>query len=151
MNDNVDRLRWFCGDQSALQLYDTLVSISHTWDDLIDQDKPLTKQDINGLMAQVLVSLPSNLFYRKHLEILQPLIVTSVISYIASTRLETADDMHKLELAHVLRYSIHQVVIMMMALTGGFQHAVDTTTANMHIMVPETFSTFYKEHLDARQ
>lgn len=150
LNDGIDRLAWFNGDRDALQLYETVVTISHGWDDLIDKPGAMTKQDVNGVMAHLLVNLPSNLFYRKHFEILHPLIVTSVVSYMASVRLETSDEVHKLELAHILRYSVHQIVIMMMAITGGFQHAVDTTAAHIQTMIPEKFMEFYKEHVDAK-
>ena len=145
----IDRLAWFQGDVNALQLYETLTTVAHIWDDLIDGDKPVMKSDINKLMAHLLVNLPTNLFYRKHFEILHPLIVTSVVSYIASVRLETSEDAHKLELAHVLRYAVHQVAIMMFAIIGGFDYAVDVTAESISTMIPESYSEFFKEHINA--
>lgn len=141
-----ERLDWFCGDVKAYEFYQSLVDVSHIWDDLIDGDKPVSPDDVNRVMAQLWLTLPTNEFYQKHFSLLQPLVTVAVISYIASTKLEHTGDEHKVEIAHVLRYAVHQVAIMAFALTGGFGHAVDTLVKSCTTLMPETVLDFKKEH-----
>ena len=44
----------------------------HTWDDLVDKDKPVSEADINGAFVALMVHVPANPFYliypsREHL------------------------------------------------------------------------------------
>ena len=80
-----DRLTWFNGDQQALDLYQAVVYIADKWDDLIDKDKSMEAQDVNQLMEMALITLPLNPFFLKHGQLLYPILVTSVVSYIASS------------------------------------------------------------------
>lgn len=148
---DAERLAWFNGDKDAFELYSMIVTVAHRWDDLIDRDKELTDKDINDLMAILLISFPTNRFFRNHQDVLQPLIITSVISYIASSKLEHSTSAHHMELAHVLRYSVHQIAIMMMAITSGFSGAVDNLINAAEVMMPERLDEFYKEHANVKE
>jgi nitrate reductase NapE component len=141
-----ERLEWFKGDQTAVDLYETIRVIAHTWDDLIDKDQEVTADGVHKLMQMALVTLPLNPFFQKFSSTLYPVLVVAVVSYIASTKLERKGDDHSLELAHFLRYAIYTLPLMSMVLSGGLDHAVEMLEKSAPVMIRERFEEFYKEH-----
>jgi nitrate reductase NapE component len=145
--DEVDaRLEWFKGDKPAVDLYETVRMIAHTWDDLVDRDQEVSPEAVNELMQLALVTLPLNPFFQKYSSTLYPVLVVAVVSYIASTKLERKGDDHSLELAHFLRYAIYMLPLMSMVLVGGLNHGVEMLEKSASVMIRERFEEFYKEH-----
>jgi len=111
-NDNMD----------AVALWDQVYAISHAWDDLIDQDKPLSRKELQDHHCRMLIDLPMNPFYQKHFAMLQPVMISGLMAYRASVTMEEAGGDHNLELAHYLRYEAGQIIIMACYLCGGPDH-----------------------------
>lgn len=151
MTDIDERLEWFKGDQTAVDLYETVRVIAHTWDDLVDKDTEVTTEAVHQMMQMALVTLPLNPFFQKFSSTLYPVLVVAVVSYIASNKLEKKGDDHSLELAHFLRYAIYMLPLMSMVLTGGLDHGVEMLEKSASRMIRERFEEFYKEHKDAAE
>jgi len=58
------KLEWFGGDHHTLNMYRAFIDLLHTWDDLVDKDKPVSEIEINRAFLTALVYLPANPFYR---------------------------------------------------------------------------------------
>ena len=56
------------GNQAAVNFNLLFRDILHTWDDLIDRDKPVSGEAIHQAFRAALVLLPANPFYRDWLE-----------------------------------------------------------------------------------
>lgn len=140
----VDRLSWFAGNADALDLYERLVFVAHAWDDLIDQDKPV---NVNTLMANLLIYLPSNACYRQFEAELRALFVVSTTGYMAANLLEATGKSHELELAHYLRYSVVCTAIFLISALNGVEAGARILATAMPQMIPERLADYLKEHM----
>lgn len=135
----------FCGNEAAIALWKMLHYVSHFYDDLIDQDKPMDRATIHSRMWMMLVEMQDNAFYCEHYLRLKPLIVNALIAYRASVRYEEENDAKGLELGHVLRYNIGNVMINMMYLCGGKAHVDQYAPAMYKRLCNETLDEYLDE------
>ena len=137
---------WFAGNAEATALYMSLVEVAHTWDDLVDQDKPVTADRINNAFLLCLVAIPSNKVYQALFPQLQPLLLTAFTGYVVANKYEKDKDEHGIEIAHMLRYSVVQVVTFLIVHFNGVNKAVEILPAALKRMIPERFDDYRKEH-----
>jgi hypothetical protein len=109
----------FNGNQSAIDLALLLARVSHVWDDLIDRDKPVSNEQINQAFYAMLITLPSNQFFRDHADSLLPLMAVGAMNYEIANQYEAEGGKESLALAHVLRYSIADVLTAIALIIGG--------------------------------
>lgn len=112
-----------CGNQDAERLWYLFYRIAHVWDDLIDKDKPVTRADIDEVFWYLLCEIPLNRFYQQHFASLHPLIVNACMAYKTSVDYQEARDEKGMELGHVLRYNVANVLSQMALICGGREHA----------------------------
>jgi len=112
-------LGWFGGDREALSLMHSLSDITELWDDLIDNDKLLTHDDINAAFYTALVVLPNNPFWCKHRLFLTPIVITAINSWQDANRLSTGTRSER-ALAYTLRNLDIQVVQAIVFITQGY-------------------------------
>lgn len=111
-----------CANHHAIQLAKLIVQVAGLWDDLVDRDVEVSNERINQGMWAMLSTIPLNPFYREHIESLQPVMQLGMLNWHFSNELEKTPGLSR-EIAHVARYSAGDVVIMMMGLLGGVDHA----------------------------
>lgn len=109
----------FMGNLHAVELALLLSRVSHVWDDLIDRDRPVDDATINETFYALLVTLPSNPFYRDHVDTLLPLMAVGAMNYEIANSYEAVGGVERLALAHVLRYSVADVITAMALIIGG--------------------------------
>lgn len=119
MNDREFLDQVFLGNAAAVDLAVMLSRISHVWDDLIDGDKPVSGKDINQVFYALLIELPSNPFYRQHMDTLLPLMAMGALNYEIANSYEKVGTIDRLALAHVLRYSAADVLTAIALIIGG--------------------------------
>jgi hypothetical protein len=95
----------FNGNQHAFALANSIILLTNIWDDLIDQDKPVTRTQINSAFYCALSEIPQNPFFAQHRGYLQPLMDSMMVSYFCANEWEQAQDPHGMELGHVMRYA----------------------------------------------
>lgn len=111
----VEKLRYFYkGDELAVSLVIDLLFIGHLWDDLIDQDKPRTADDINRAFTMALGELPLNPYFPA----VYHLIRNAMCQWEAANQLMTGNDDEKL-MGFLIRNALMEIVFYMMFLTGG--------------------------------
>jgi len=147
----MDKLVWFNGNEAALDFYERLVFVAHTWDDLIDKDKPVADVNLNALVANLLLYLPNNAFYRAHEEALRAHLFSAMAGFQAANLMEQSGDAHKLEIAHFLRYLLISVVTFMFVVIHGIDGAAKLLAEVAPVMIPERIADYIKEHDHATQ
>jgi hypothetical protein len=95
----------FNGDQHAFSLAYSIILLTNIWDDLIDQDQPVTRTQINSAFYCALSEIPQNPFFARHRDYLQPLMDMMMVSYFCANEWEQTGDEHGMELGHVMRYA----------------------------------------------
>lgn len=141
----VDQLKaCFKGDDAAVQLLLLLREISHTWDDLIDRDKPVTHHQIHRSFWLALVGLKTNRFYIHYEASLLPVLETGIFNYVASVDLERTPG-HSRQLAHTSRYAVGDVALLMARLIGGIDWAMEQAPVLKLLLQTDTFEEFDKE------
>jgi len=140
-------LEWFGGNQDALNMYRAFVNLAHTWDDMIDRDKPVSADDINRAFLTCLVYLPANPFYRAIQDQIMPMWLVVVSSYETANAFEKAKDPHGIEIAHSLRYAAGNIIAYAVHVCLGAEKAKEVLPEVWKAMFYERFDDYRKEHL----
>lgn len=143
------KLEWFGGNQDALNVYRMLIDLAHTWDDLVDKDKPVSETEINTAFLISLVYLPLNPFYQVIQRDIMPMWVAVVSAYQTANHFERSKDEHGVEIAHGLRYAAGNIIAYMIHVCVGPEKAAEFMPDVWKEMVPERFDEYRKEHLNA--
>lgn len=110
--------RWMKEDPYATAFVRDFFIACHLWDDLIDRDQEVSPESIDGAFWRVMVSIPSNPFYQRHINELQPVIATAILDWFAANELETGDD-HERHISYTLRCGILSIITYCAMLVGG--------------------------------
>lgn len=118
-------LHVFKGNLDAVALVLAIARVADVWDNLIDADKPVTKKDVNDAFWTIASEIPRNPFYRAYMDDLLPVMETGILNWHVATEMErNMGNSRGLEIAHVIRYSIADVVLMVARICGGPEWAV---------------------------
>jgi hypothetical protein len=112
---------WFGGDAAAVALCLDLLAVAHTWDDLVDGDKPVSPAEINAVFKRLLIDIPRNPFYRACQDELMPLLQNVFLQWQAANVFEA--ERSNLPKAYMLRAGIYQIFAYVAWLIGGDDHA----------------------------
>jgi hypothetical protein len=114
-------LRVLQGDTEALAFIELFFEIVQTWDDLVDQDEPVSPERANQAFLAAMVRLPRNTFYQRHAPELQPVMEQAYLDWLTANQLEQGDR-HQQVLAFVLRERVATVLVRAATLIGGFDY-----------------------------
>jgi len=139
----------FRGNQDAIRLLDYFRLVSHVWDDLIDRDKPVPPEDISGAFWTAMFEIPANPFWSRFHAILIPALRLGAFSWLASVQLERdKENPLSREIAHVCRFDVGDVAILMAELIGGTQWAAQHA-AELKLLVRDEPFALYVADLEA--
>jgi len=142
--DVVDEVaRLIPGHAEAVGFVAGLLDVIYVWDDLIDRDKPVAAEAVNGAFCRLLVSLPANPFYRRYFDALHPLISAAIVSWLTANTLEASDDegLDK-QIAFIVRSDYLGVVAKVLELCRGFDFAVAAMPALRRYVHEEGFAAY---------
>jgi hypothetical protein len=146
MHDRQKLLEIFQGNTDAFELASMLAELVDTWDDAIDRDKPVTDDRLNRSFWLALVEMPGNEFYRSYGHMLRPVVATGILNWIAANKLQSSRDVHHVEIAHVIRYSIGDVLMLIATIIGGQEWGFKVA-ADIRLMCQKnTLAEFKEEH-----
>lgn len=140
-------LTLFCGDQNLVDLRALLAELSHTWDDIVDGDKPVGEEAINRAFGICLISLPQNPLYRAIQGAVLPMWVTVISAYQAGNRLEREKEAHGIEISHSLRYAAGHIFAYAIHVALGEERAAAIMPIVWKDIVAERFDDYKTEHL----
>lgn len=134
-----------CGDDDAVRFYLDIARGSHVYDDLIDGDKPVSPEAVHALFWRMLFELPLNPFFVAHQATLRPVIMTGILNWIAANDMEQSGSTEELRVAHVIRYSVGDILLASMVLTGGIEHAKANARRARLMLQDETWQHYLQE------
>jgi hypothetical protein len=145
MAGGVDRLRELLqGNEDAVQLVLAIREISHVWDDLVDQDRPVAPAQIHRAFWQAIVGLQLNPFFQAHAPTLLPILETGIMNFVASCELERNPG-HPRQLAHTARYQAGDVVLVIARIVGGADWAMQVAAQLKLLLHTDRYEDFDKE------
>ena len=147
MTDHDFLTKAFRGDADAVNLILLLSKASHVWDDLVDLDKTVDEITINRTFYALLIDLPSNRFFRRHMDTLLPLMAMGAMNYEIANAYELSGDRERLALAHVLRYSVADVATATALLIGGPEWVRMIGPELRQLSQKDTLDHYLSEHL----
>ena len=148
MSTEVGKLEWFGGNQDALNLYRMFRDLAHTWDDLVDKDKPVTEAEINNAFLICLVYMPANPFYQRIQAAVLPMWITVVSAYQTANSFERNKDEHGVEISHTLRYAAGNIVAYAVHVCVGQEKAAEIMPEVWKSIVFERYDTYKAEVLN---
>lgn len=109
------------GHADAVRLCEDIYFVAHVWDDLIDQDRVRTKEEIDSAFYRMRIAIPSNPFYVAHRERIIGAERVAIRDWMASREFESdpAPCIDKLAVAFVIRSSYLQVILECAAIIAG--------------------------------
>lgn len=129
----------FRGDQNALALLKSICDLTNIWDDLIDKDvDEVDAETINRAFWVALVDLPENKFYANYYSRISPILRVGIQNWLAANKFERSGNEKLIDIAHVARYSIGDVVVEMLLIIGGYEWAQHWTPILKPLIAPES-------------
>jgi hypothetical protein len=108
----------YVGDPEAIEFLELIFDITDIWDDLVDQDREVTEDQINSTFTKCLVHLPGNLFYRKNYTVLAPQLMLVINAWQDANELQKGDDADRIY-ACGLRFLLIQLIATAVSLIKG--------------------------------
>jgi hypothetical protein len=108
-----------------------IANILHTWDDLVDQDEPVSDTQIHDCFWLALVELPRNGFYLRNFANLNPILVQAIVNWRAANEIERDEEASQDELitAFIIRSAYVDLLTMSANIIGGVDWAVSKARA----------------------
>lgn len=113
---------WLKGNQHAVTLCFLFFEIAHTWDDLVDQDSPITVDHIHKAFRFSTIDINLNPFWVQNASMLLPVLMLVQQQWICATQFEK--EKIELEKCFVLRALIHQLIIACASCIGGYDWGI---------------------------
>jgi hypothetical protein len=129
------------GDRVAADFLHKVTDLAHTWDDLVDRDKPVTDNQINVAFFDAL-TLSNNAFYARYRAMLEPILINSIINWRVATTLERSEDSKVLPISFILRSSYVDLLTMSACLIGGMNWAEDVGIAARQMVHGEGYDKY---------
>ncbi len=144
---------WLKDNPDAIELANDYLIVSQIWDDLHDQDKPVTTAKIDYMMQLALVEIPQNRFFQQHYLELMPMVQHSLLTWMDANALEANGDERDLQVAYIIRSVTTDLMIHMAGIIGGNlwrrQAAIAIRRAIYHDN--ESFETYHDEIMSQRK
>ena len=133
-------------DPDAIQFLQIVGTVAEIWDDLIDRDKPVSNAQINRAFWLAIVGLQSNPFYRRHQDMLMPVMAAGMNAFMDSAEMETGDAQDR-AMTYFLRDAYLEIVSITIGLAQGFE-AMREHSARVRRFLMESHETFIEYFQD---
>ena len=122
LRDNVKRdklINECCGsNESAKEYIYLLCAALRVWDDVYDEDYPVTKDDITNTYKILFISLPSNKFFKENHDLLFGQHLVLYNQWIASNKWLNGNKLEQMY-AHFYKEGINEIIPLIALLTQG--------------------------------
>lgn len=121
-------------------------TVAHFFDDLIDNDRDIGKNEIHSNLWLSMITLPRNEFYRNNFNELNPLVASAILNWRAANELEATVSNADKEISFIIRSEYVNLLIHSALLVGGVDWAAEITPKIRRFWHDETLAG-YKENL----
>ncbi|MFN5348819.1 MAG: class I SAM-dependent methyltransferase [Polaromonas sp.] len=133
------------GNQDAIHLVNQWYKVLHLWDDLVDGDKPVTREQINAAFTLALVDIPANPFFRENMAQLLPLLSSGITSWHVANVMERSGNRELLAQAHMHRIQIGSVFVACAEIIGGRDWAIQVGPYLWQLTQGDRLSDYVRE------
>ena len=125
--------------------------IAHTWDELVDRDRPISSQTINTCFWGLLFELHSDPFYLANITFLRPVLMCIASDWIATQELEyNPKGENDMIVSFVLRAGTSMTMSCLL-LTGGLQAVYKYGAELLRLSHREKFSDYVDSIKERRE
>lgn len=117
---NAKLMEWI-GDPHAVDFIRYWGGVCELWDDLVDNDKIITRNRVDSVFWTILTELPLNPFFDRYKHQLIPILVTGINAWQDSNELEKGTVSDKM-FAYVLRDWCREFICYVVYLTRGREY-----------------------------
>lgn len=146
-------MRWTKDDIFAADFLNSFFYCIHLLDDLVDKDVDRSDEDITKVVFYLLVSMPRNPFFHKHVDYLTTVIQGIVLQWRDATRWEKARDKELMKRSFALKDTAYDIVSHVAFLVGGYDHMLEVNdelkALTMRAETLDTYLAEFKEPQDA--
>lgn len=126
-----------------------LSTVSETWDDLIDRDKPVSGEEVTNAFLITLVQLDLNPFWKMYKSYLFPVMVVGINAWLDANYInEHKADRKHLMLAFYIRNYAAELVQIAAFCVGGFEHMRKVSLEVREFLNHETYFEWENRHVD---
>lgn len=130
------------GNMAAVEFLVSVIEVLHVWDDLIDHDQPVSDTTINNAFYALLVTIPSNPFYRQNFDRLNPILVNAITNWHIANRMERVGDAYQHSISFILRSSYVDLTTQAAVIVGGLEHGAEVGYHNRLFAHKETLDGY---------
>jgi hypothetical protein len=117
-----NKVKWFLGNQDAIDFIDCFFDAVELWDDLIDKDVPISDDHVNRVFTSLMFTLPSNPWFMAKHQYYRPLIMAAINGFHDANEMCLSDSKKIRNLAfHIRNFGI-EIHIATAFLLGGYNH-----------------------------
>ena len=127
----------------AVHFVVTLFGACQVLDDLIDKDEETTDWDITNMFTSLLIEIPRNKFYKRHIDYLTPVLNQVMDDWKASVELEKGDEQKK-QVAYILRSTYSNIITHCAYLLGGQERMDYAGRIVRQVAYSETFEEYLR-------
>lgn len=146
IQNQVNKKKWFLGNQDAVDFVNSLFYAVELWDDLIDKDTKIEADQINATFFQLMFALPANPWFHQNKAYYLPLIMQSINGFHDSNILCNSRDKKLRNLAFHIRNLGIEIHIATAYLIGGYDHMRRVSLEIREFFAFETFEDWDKKH-----
>jgi hypothetical protein len=137
---NERMLGWMNGNVYAREIALILADACEMWDDLIDQDKPVSPADADRVMVGVFVKLATNPLWQQSRVLLEPIIIVAINAWMDANELANREEEKLKQLAFHIRNYATEVTIMCAFIAGGWDHVRKVSAEMREFFQHESFN-----------
>ena len=115
------------GNPDARQYLYLITRAARIWDDIQDQDKEVTREELLEAFEILFVQLPTNKFFSQNYDVLLSQHLTIFNTWVASNEREKGDETDRMY-SHVWSQSINEILPIVALLTQSYNHMRNTST-----------------------
>lgn len=132
-------------DPAAVRFVLDMSHFVEIFDDLVDQDKPVSQRDMTHAVFSALYHIPANPFFNAHRAVLLPVIFMFTNAWLDSNELAKGDETEK-ALAFTLKGLGVEVLLACVSITRGVDY-LRTVSADIRrvLMAHQSFADYCKE------
>lgn len=147
-----EKLRhWLKGNLFAMEAVVQLSTVSETWDDLVDQDKPVAREQIDAAFSIVLIRLQNNPFFLQYQTQFMIGTMIGVNAWMDANQLETVQAPKERALAFYIRNYCYEVVSIAAFCAGGWDWLREISLEMRMFFQHESYFTWEKRYVQADQ
>lgn len=137
-------LEWL-QDPAAVRFYLDMSHFVEVFDDLVDQDAPVSNRDLANAVFSALYHIPANPFFHAHRVTLLPIIFACTNAWLDSNELANGDETEK-ALAYTLKGLGIEVLLACISITRGVDY-LRAVSADVRraFMAHQSFADYCKE------